>query len=871
MKKNLYLLLLVLVCAGQHILAQTNTWYTFPSNLFEAANRYIYVDSNDVKWVGSYDSGIHRFGNGQWNRFDMSNSPITDDDVRQSCFDTAGNLWMATWNKLNKYDTATGTWTSFNVTGQLLDILYSVQVDNANRVWVGTDGGTDADDGLYMYDGTNWTFYNPTNSPLTGRWILQIKKDRTGKLWACHYGGLLEINGTTISNHLLTTAGFPVNTSVSAVDFDSYNNKWVAVYDGGIGKFDGTNWTIYNSTNSPLPENKIWSIAVDHDNVVWIGTENEGLVKFDGTNWTVYNTTTSVLTSNRIDALAVDQLNNVWIAPSYGGIVVHNPGALSGISGTVYNDVNGNHVRDTGEPALPNEIMRIDSTLFTSISNSTGNYYCAILNEGSYTAKLANTSPYILDVFPDSINFSITASATNLPGRDFGVQLIPGINDVAVDITSVNIPRPGFPYVLNVQVKNRGSVLAEDIRVKLKYNTNLILDSVSLPSIVQQADSIVWLLDSLAVFDQQSIKVYFHLPPNPGLLGLQLNSTASAYSNNADVDSSNNIRVGYALVVGSYDPNDKQVDPKGVGATGAISVTTDSLTYTIRFQNTGTASAINIIVKDTIDTDLDIATFSMISSSHPYSVSLKNPNIITWTFNNINLPDSNSNSPASNGYIKYNIKLKPGLAQGTQLTNTAHIYFDFNPAVLTNEVLNTIDDVVVPLGLSSLAANCNEETPVLLWRTELEPGIKNFGIETSADGLNWTLVGTVEPKGDNSDYRFKDPVRTHALYRLCITGIDGEKTYSEIVNSNCGNSHTFTVYPVPAVNDLYVKAYSNEQTNVAFEIIDVSAKIALRETKELQAGMNNISLDISTLSAGKYFVRMIGKAGIVVQKIVVLK
>ena len=671
------------------ILSQNNLWYSFPSGTPEAANRFIYVDDTDVKWIGGYNGGMHKYNNGIWTNYTTG---VANTDVRQSCFDTLGNIWMATWHQLSKFNPTTSTWTSFNVTGQSLDILNSVQVDNQNRVWVGTDGGADPDDGLYMYDGTTWTFYDPTNSNLPGRYIPQLKKDLTGKIWGVSTG-LFEINGTVISNHSLQIAGFPVASFATSIDFDSYNNKWVGVYGGGIGKFDGNNWTIYTPSNSPIPENKVWSISVDQNNVVWIGTETKGLVKFDGINWTIYNTSNSVITNDRIDALAVDKLNNLWIAPNYGGIIVHNTQGLSGIKGYLYYDQNNNNAKDSNEPFLPNQIVKIGNTGLNAITNAQGTYHCPILNTGTYYAKVVKNSPHISSVSPDSISITINNTAALQVNKNFGIKLQSNIHDLAIDYTSEVAPRPGFGYYANLTVKNIGSLQSDSIRLKLLYDSNLLLDSVSRPFALHQSDSIIWNIDSLKIFDQVSIKLYFHLAANVNLLGTTLNNYVTVKDNSADFNFSDNTSYSSDLIVGAYDPNDKKAIPEGSGAFGNIPPNTANLIYTIRFQNTGSAAAENIIIKDTIQSNLDLSSIQMISSSHDYSSTIKNGGIVWWTFNNINLPDSNQNEPASHGYIKYKINLKPNLSVGTQIKNTGYIYFDFNPPIVTNTALNTIYNV----------------------------------------------------------------------------------------------------------------------------------------------------------------------------------
>ncbi|MCX8159294.1 MAG: hypothetical protein N3D20_03370, partial [Candidatus Pacearchaeota archaeon] len=81
---------------------------------------------------------------------------------------------------------------------------------------------------------------------------------------------------------------------------------------GGLAKFDGTNWTVYYTSNSGLPYNDVLSLAIDAQGNKWIGTAG-GLAKFDGTNWTVYNTSNSGLPSNSVYSIAIDAQGNKWI------------------------------------------------------------------------------------------------------------------------------------------------------------------------------------------------------------------------------------------------------------------------------------------------------------------------------------------------------------------------------------------------------------------------------------------------------------------------------------------------------------------------------------------------------------------------------
>jgi uncharacterized repeat protein (TIGR01451 family) len=142
--------------------------------------------------------------------------------------------------------------------------------------------------------------------------------------------------------------------------------------------------------------------------------------------------------------------------------------------------------------------------------------------------------------------------------------------------------------------------------------------------------------------------------------------------------------------VGSYDPNDKQGFPIGYGNNRFIEQNTD-IEYMIRFQNTGTAPAFTVVIRDTLSAFLDPTTFVAGSSSHPYKVDFygDGPNL-RFTFDNINLPDSATNLEASQGYVTFRISQRKDLALGSLIENSAAIYFDFNEPIITNTTRHLI-------------------------------------------------------------------------------------------------------------------------------------------------------------------------------------
>jgi uncharacterized repeat protein (TIGR01451 family) len=143
--------------------------------------------------------------------------------------------------------------------------------------------------------------------------------------------------------------------------------------------------------------------------------------------------------------------------------------------------------------------------------------------------------------------------------------------------------------------------------------------------------------------------------------------------------------------VGSYDPNDKSGFPIGFGQEHFIRPNTD-IEYLIRFQNTGTDTAFTVVVRDTLSQWLDPASIRAGASSHAYQLDLTGQGIMTFRFENILLPDSNTNEVASHGFLKYRISQKASVPLETKITNRAGIFFDYNEPVMTNTTEHRVSE-----------------------------------------------------------------------------------------------------------------------------------------------------------------------------------
>jgi uncharacterized repeat protein (TIGR01451 family) len=370
------------------------------------------------------------------------------------------------------------------------------------------------------------------------------------------------------------------------------------------------------------------------------------------------------------------------------------------IKGNVFRDLNDNCLQETGEPNIPSSMVQLSGYdwTFTDMSG----YYSFIVPSGSYTLTETLPSGYALSTCqPYNIPLTVTASAGCSVIKNFSDTLIPVTPYHDLYISSWDFTRPvkGYPYTQITVIANNGTDTETTIIAKYKTNGTIYAPTSIVPSGYYTGSGLEYTATGLPALVPEATQSYlmsYLIPASvPAGTILVFNDTvaSSAPISNWIHDSTpwNNVDYFNPWVHSSFDPNFKEVKPEGTGPLGYISVNDSVLQYMIHFQNTGTFMAQNIVVKDTLDPNLDWQTLKPVFMDHKGRVDV-NPNTgaITFTFNNIDLPDANSEPITSNAVIIYTIKQKKGLSIGTQIKNRASIYFDFNVPVQTQSTLNTI-------------------------------------------------------------------------------------------------------------------------------------------------------------------------------------
>ena len=468
--------------------------------------------------------------------------------------------------------------------------------------------------------------------------------------------------------YLLGSQTFVSGTTYSYFDITGYTSPGV------------TGVSLYRSKN-PYPGYP--SLGVVSSPIFYPGDWNE--YWYDGTSW-----------HPSVPSINVGEA--VWIGPS-----------ACAIEGQVTDNL--------GNPIPQCEVTLSDGQ--SQFTDANGNYRFTVPSTGG---------AYTLNVIPPcgwtSATLSEDVSVNNCPAPTIAPTFVltsePGNNhkrDLAVTI--IYVPDPGNPaypcldstgsyyvyYENKCGPKFTGPptpTLAVTLSTYVTYGSTVNPTWTQIPpsatpgatqaATFQTGNTLNWVLGPLSANNigviQIPVTVTGPVSPTTPLI-----TTATINPVNGNPRAADSSFTSSVLCKCSFDPNSKVVEPEGCGPTGLIN--SQPLTYTIQFQNVGTAPAFQVVVTDQLDPSLDPSTLTLLGASGNYVFSL-NGNQMTWTFPNIDLDYAADNLQASYGFVSYQVQPLAGLTDGTVITNEASIVFDENPAILTAITTNTITSATMP-------------------------------------------------------------------------------------------------------------------------------------------------------------------------------
>ncbi|MFN6379601.1 MAG: T9SS type A sorting domain-containing protein [Flavobacteriales bacterium] len=602
------------------------------------------------------------------------------------------------------------------------------------------------------------------------------------------------------------------------------------------------------------------------------------------------------ISSNTIEAYFIDPANEFGCASDNEILASCGDPANSTIFGSIYFDSNCNGLIDDNEFTISPSYITVTPPNTTLIGLSS--FLTNVAPQTTITLSAANLpSQYVVGT-PISITtpeFGGTINNQNIlvcPAFDF--------NDLRISILQFGNLGPGFTSLWKLQVYNLGTSTIDFIP-SITFNTPEFIASVNALGGAFMNDMISWTANSISPGQTLEFDFNITLLPTANILGEMFSATASVdLVSGTDENPNDNIALFEQEIIGSYDPNDKWVNTPQINIEEIDPSQPLDLTYRVRFQNTGTAPAVNVRVEDILEEDLDPSTFQLLSSTHEVYYQIEG-NQINFFFNDIMLPDSTSDPEGSIGTFFFRIKSNGNHTLESIIDNQVSIFFDFNEPIITNvastifyncPVVDIIGESVSlcageELQLSAVASNnttiqwfVNEEQVSLSDSYSFTSDIPNeYSVlviaenEYCEDGdeieitvnenpevtlvfdgsalvategfasFLWTLNGNIV-EGENSNTISSPAVGN---YVVSVTNEFGCTDQSDVVEVVIGvnelNNSPIVLWPNPANDVLNIQtAYSG-----IINIIDMQGKQVMSFTLNGQS-----SVDISPLSSGLY-------------------
>lgn len=611
------------------------------------------LDDWDV-WVIALDSD----GNELWART-YGGSTI---DIGKAIVATSdGGALLAAWTGSDDGDVSMPLHGSYD--GWLVKLAANGDIE-----WDRTYGGSQEDhfqdilalpDGGHLILGTS----NSSNGDIAddhGSWdVWLMRVDPSGAIvWSHSYGGS-DPDGP--GDMIPYQGNFLIAGNTNSSDGDvsvSYD-----VFSNALPYGQGDGWLLLVSPNGEL----LWERSVGGS----IGDVLYGLAPTDNG---FIATGTSMSTDHFLSGNVAYQ--DIWT------VRFDNKSTL--LAGTLFVDANDDTEMGVDDPRIGGRLVGLNSNDELVLSQPNGRYLFAVSGPAQHTIT-GPTIPYFARA-PGTHSANITGNEPAVGGLDFRYTALEAAQDLQVFLTPVSPYRPGFPVRYDVLCRNAGT-MSTDADLSLMLDDGLAFDSTSLAPTGITGNTLTWSLGAMLPLHNIQLSVYC-TQSVADTLGSPVTTTAEITPIAGDLVPVDNTVTTNNQVVGSFDPNDISVDPTLIDIDDLDRSTLD---YLIRFQNTGTDTAFTVAVENVLPTNSDPTSFELIATSHPVSLAYYDfDHKMRFQFDDILLPDSNTNELGSHGFVRYRLRPGVGVSVGDSILNSAAIFFDFNAPVITNTVRTVI-------------------------------------------------------------------------------------------------------------------------------------------------------------------------------------
>lgn len=283
-----------------------------------------------------------------WKIYNKSNSTLSSDSISNVAIGHSGKVWVVTGRASGVIHTFDGVeWDNVVVPDAMRCRINDIQIDQTGRLWVCC-----TEDTVLLFGGEQWEqFIYPD---------IDIRDFQVGnasnEFWLATRSGLIQYNGSAWQAFTMNNSGLLTNElACLAKDVDgsiwvgSHRDPMSSAGEDGLFRYDGTEWTIYNTDNSELPNNRIRDIVIGNDGVKWIFSQD--IVRFHNSDWKIFNGMNEpALTNKTLINFFVDRGNSLWLNVWQGGLIRNDANVWnmyhkgnSGLPSNVINDIDSDH------------------------------------------------------------------------------------------------------------------------------------------------------------------------------------------------------------------------------------------------------------------------------------------------------------------------------------------------------------------------------------------------------------------------------------------------------------------------------------------------------------------------------------------------
>jgi ligand-binding sensor domain-containing protein len=303
-------------------------WTTYLASGIDATVKGFVVDSRGRSWFGTSVNGVLRWDGSQWTRYNLAGGELPGDQVRSLLVDHAGDIWIATFGGLARYEPGPDRWTRYTTTNSPLvhSTPWTLLEDRAHQLWIGTAHGVSRLDPSR----TQWSNYTQDPQALGRDSVLAIGEDADGGIWFGTDQGAWRLLQSTWS-HFTIADGLPT-PQVTAFARDGQGRLWIGGFNG-VARYEAGTIRPDVKTSDGAFFGQVNALAVDHSGGAWIGTDANGLFRYDGVDWHHYFSndptcttapsanipSSTTLASNCLSASHRDGRGELWFATANRG------------------------------------------------------------------------------------------------------------------------------------------------------------------------------------------------------------------------------------------------------------------------------------------------------------------------------------------------------------------------------------------------------------------------------------------------------------------------------------------------------------------------------------------------------------------------